>query len=276
MRTVSSPPHARLRDRGTTQPVQIARHDDVPAIDALPPIGLDQLDAHAALQDRVDVKYIVALTDLAVLLERLAPSHRALEIAGRRAFGYRTTYFDTADLLTFHEHVQRRRRRFKCRKRHYVDSGRSIFEVKLKGPRGRTVKHALACSPGDELGGEESAFLDAHLLAAYGRRVTGELRPTLTATCRRSTIVAPELGERLTCDVALRFGGAGLTPGLAILECKSARGLSAAGRALRDLGVRPVDRCSKYLLGMALTAGGLRDNDLRPLLRGYFTPGPAR
>jgi len=38
--------------------------------------------------------------------------------------------------------------------------------------------------------------------------------------------------------------------------------------------VRPVQRCSKYLLGIALTHDGLRDNDLRPLLRHYFVAAP--
>lgn len=250
----------------------ISRLQEAPigTLGALAPIGLDALNAHAALQDRLDVKYVVARAQLDELLARLATTHLALEIDGRRAFGYRTTYYDTADLLTFREHVQRRRRRFKCRKRCYVDSGRSIFEVKLKGARGRTVKHAMPSSPGSALTGAESAFLDARLREAYGRCSPGELAPTLTAGCRRATIVAPQLGERLTCDVDLDFGGAQLDPGFAILECKSARGQSLADRALRDMGVRPVERCSKYLLGMALTTGGLRDNDLRPLLRRYF------
>jgi hypothetical protein len=243
---------------------------------ALPPIGLRELDAKASLQDRVDVKYIVTLAQLDALVERLAATHRALEIDGRRAFGYRTTYYDTDDLLTFREHVQQRRRRFKCRKRSYVDSGRSVFEVKLKGPRGRTVKHAIACCPADELTDDEAAFLDANLLRAYGRRVHGALAPTLTATCRRSTIAAPELGERLTCDLGLDFGGGRLEPRLAILESKSPLGMAAADRALRSMGVRPVQRCSKYPLGMALIRGDLRDNDLRPLLRRYFVATPER
>ncbi len=243
---------------------------------ALAPIGLQALNEHAALQDRVDVKYIVTLAQLDELLARLGTTHRTLEIDGRRLFGYRTTYYDTTDLLTFREHVQQRRLRFKCRKRCYLDSARSVFEVKLKGPRGRTVKHAMPCVGGDALTAQEAAFLDAHLLEAYGRVVARELAPTLTATCRRATIVDPARGERLTCDLAVAFDAtAQLDPGLAILECKSARGLSAADRALRDLGVRPVERCSKYLLGMALTTGDLRDNDLRPLLRRYFTPATA-
>lgn len=244
-------------------------------VDALPAIGLDELNERAALQDRIDVKYIVTLAQLEALVERLTPAYRALEIDGQRAFGYRTTYYDTADMLLVHEHVQQRRRRFKCRKRRYVDSGRSMFEVKLKGPRGRTIKHAMACGAADELQPEEMAFLHELLRQAYGRELDETLRPALVATCRRMTITAPELGERLTCDIKLDFGLGRLDERLAILESKSPRGGAAVDRALLEMGVRPVAGCSKYLLGMSLTRDGVRDNNLRPLLRRYFAADPA-
>ena len=241
-------------------------------VTTLEAIGLDELNDRAALQDRVDVKYIVALAQLDALVSRLGPAYRALEIDGRRCFTYRTTYYDTADMMLVREHVQRRRRRFKCRKRHYVDSGRSTFEVKLKGSRGRTVKHALECGSDDELAPEELAFLHEHVRTAYGRELHEVLRPSLVATCRRMTIAAPELGERPTCDIELGFeGSGGLGEGHAILESKSPRGRAAVDRALLAMGVRPIDGCSRYLLGMALTRDGVRDNHLRPLLRDYFT-----
>jgi hypothetical protein len=244
-------------------------------VDALPAIGLAELNEHAALQDRIDVKYVVTLAQLAALMSALSPAYRALEIDGRRAFRYRTTYYDTADMLLVHEHVQQRRRRFKCRKRRYLDSERAVFEVKLKAARGRTVKHAMACGAGDELQPDEAIFLRELLRRAYGRELRAELRPVLVASCRRMTIAAPELGERLTCDVDLDFGGPRLDARFAILESKSPRGGAAVDRALLEMGVRPVDSCSKYLLGMALTRYGVRDNNLRPLLRRYFTPANA-
>jgi hypothetical protein len=89
------------------------------------------------------------------------------------------------------------------------------------------------------------------------------------------TIAAPELGERLTCDVGLDFGGGRLDERFAIVESKSPRGAAAVDHALLEMGVRPVNGCSKYLLGMALTRDGVRDNNLRPLLRRYFTPANA-
>jgi hypothetical protein len=272
-----------LRDRGNPDRVALALHETRPhaaaeplrGLQKLPAIGLEELNASAALQDRMDVKYVVTLAQLDALLEQVAPRCRALEIDGRRAFAYRTTYYDTSDLLTFREHVQRRRRRFKCRKRRYVDSGRAVFEVKLKAVRGRTVKHAMPCTPADDLAAAEAAFLRLQLREAYGRELQRSLRPVLTATCLRSTIVAPALGQRLTCDVGLDFGGGRLADGLAIVESKSSCGRAAFDRLLVGLGARPVTGCSKYLLGMALTRDGVRDNDVRPLLRRYFTRASA-
>jgi hypothetical protein len=245
------------------------------ALAALDPIGLAELDAAAALQTRVDRKYLVADADLAVLLGELAATHRVLEIDGLRAFRYRTTYYDTDDLLTYRMHVQGRRRRFKARKRRYVESGLSRFEVKLKGLRGRTEKVACASDPCDELTPADLAFLREQVGAACGLALDAPLRPVLTVRTRRLTVAAPALGERLTIDVALRLGEGRLADGFAIVESKSAGRSAVADDVLRTLGARPAGGCSKYLLGTALSRPGeVRDNPLRPLLRRYFVAAP--
>lgn len=256
-----------------TEPAQARSTCIHRVIGALPAIGLEDLNERAALQERIDVKYIVTLTELTTLVERIAPGYTALEIGGRRAFRYRTTYYDTDDMLLVREHVQQRRRRFKCRKRLYLDSDCSVFEVKLKGTRGRTIKHAMACCPADEMQADEIAFLHEHLRRAYERELEVALHPSLVVACRRMTIVAPHLGERLTIDLDVDFGLGRLDERLAIVESKSRRGGAAVDRALLGMGVRPVKGCSKYLLGMSLTRDAVRDNNLRPLLRRYFAAG---
>jgi len=239
----------------------------------LPGAGLEAADA---LQDRMDRKYVVTPEQLTALAGALRGTHAALEIDGRRAFGYETTYFDTPELLAFHEHVQQRRRRFKCRARLYVDSGACTFEVKLKGARGRTVKHRMAYERErrHELSGPALAFLRDCLRRAYGRAPAGVLRQSLVVSCTRFTLLAP--GERITCDFGVAFrapGGAAGRMGAdaVIVECKSAAGVSGADRVLRELGARPVEGCSKYCLGVALTHPGVRRNALLPLLRRHFT-----
>jgi VTC domain len=236
------------------------------AVEAFPPIGLERLDAGAALRDRVDVKYVIPIAAFAALAERLHGTHAALEIDGRRAFAYRSTYFDTPELAAYRAHLQGRRRRYKCRSREYCDSGAFAFEVKLKGLRGRTVKHRMP-HDGHELSDAAMAFLRERL----GREPGGALGPALTVAYTRVTLAAP--GERVTCDYDLTFsapgGAAGrLDPGMAIVESKSARGRAHADRVLRELGHRPETACSKYCLGVALTRPVIA-NPLRPLLRHF-------
>jgi len=241
------------------------------------PVDLGQLEAGAALQDRMDVKYIVPRELLGALAGRLGTTHRALEIAGLRAFAYDTTYYDTAGLKAYRDHLQQRRRRFKCRARDYVDSGLCAFEVKLKGPRGRTVKHRMdyahECAGG--LSDQALLFLRECVERSYGRPPAGELHPAMLVAYTRVTLAAPELGERLTIDFDLAFrtpdGAAGrIARGDVIVESKSARGVATAVRVLRDLGARPALGCSKYCLATGLTRPEVISNPLRPLLRRHF------
>lgn len=242
-------------------------------VERLEPIGLAELDAATALQDRIDRKYLLTPGQLPALLDRIAGSHRILEIGGLRSFRYLTTYYDTPDLLTYREHLQGRRRRFKFRRRRYLDTDRSSLEVKLKGRRGRTIKHALPYSGRDELDRTAVAWLHTQVREAYDREIHAPLAPTLTIACHRLTLAEPTRGERLSCDIELGFHGAALAPGHAIVETKSARGNTLADRVLRELVIRPVPRCSKYLIGLALTRHDTHANHLLPLLRRHFTAG---
>lgn len=221
---------------------------------SLDPIGLEELDA---LQDRVDAKYVLPTALLPAFLDRL--DHRVLEIDGRREFAYRSTYLDTPDLRLFRDHVQQRRRRYKCRSREYVDSGLRMFEIKLKGPRGRTVKHRAE--------GAGLAFLEETLEREYGRKPEPDLRPTLDVAYTRVTLAAP--GERVTCDFDLQFTGGHLRADRVIVETKSG-GAARADRALRALGARPERGFSKYCLGVALSHPRARRNTLRRALALHF------
>jgi len=245
--------------------------------EAFAPVGLEELQAAAALQDRLDVKYIVPRAALGELAVRLGATHRVLEIEGLRAFGYDTTYYDTRELRAYRDHLQQRRRRFKCRARDYVDSGLRTFEVKLKGPRGRTVKHRMDYAEGHvaALSGPALRFVRDCVERTYGAPPAGVLRPAMLVAYTRVTLAAPELEERLTLDFDLAFrapGGASgrILHGGVVAESKSARGGGSAERALRALGVRPVPNFSKYCLGVALTRSDVISNPLRPVLRRHF------
>src|SRR5918999_1789384 len=114
----------------------------------------------------------------------------------------------------------------------HVDSGECAFEVKLKGFRGRTVKHRMAYDRArrDELSEPAIAFVRECVEHAYGCGPEGrDLHPQLAVAYTRVTLAAPPLGERVTCDFDLAFsspcGASGrLAEATVIVESKSARG----------------------------------------------------
>jgi len=233
------------------------------ALDGLGLISLAEVEHAAPLHVRADNKHLVDVAVLDELLERLEPTHRALEIDGRRAFAYDTVYFDTDELLTARAHVQRRRHRFKCRSRLYTDTSACAFELKVKGARGTTIKHRIPYQPAlhGTVTRDARAFLAEHL------EHVPDLHPVLRNTYTRITLAAP--GERMTIDLDLSYGDAWIRPGWAIVETKSARGAGIADRELRRLGSRPLPM-SKYLLGTGLIHMTAPPNDTRRIARRYF------
>lgn len=236
------------------------------------PISLDTVLAAAELQTRVDTKYLLTPAQLRRLDTGLPGGFRALQIGEQRLFGYDSVYFDTPDLTTFGDHRQGRRRRYKVRTRTYTDSGDSLFEVKVEGHRGATVKERLPRSPevAGRVDAEARSFLDGVLLE-HGIQPPRRLVPVLRTGYRRATLVDPEEGSRLTLDVELSFDGprarvAG--PDRVVVESKSLAG-GAADRVLAAQGVRPVS-LSKYCAGIALTRPGVRANRWNRILRREF------
>jgi hypothetical protein len=247
----------------------------LPAADRLTPIGLDALDAVAPLRRRFDTKYLLSHAALVELMDRLKSTHRVLEIEGLRAFEYRSTYFDTHELAAFRDHLQGRRRRLKIRVRHYVETDACFLELKLRDSRGRTIKHRLPyhAELRRSLNTDSRAALERWVRDEYGRPAPWPLRPALDVVYRRTTLVAPDRGERLTVDLDLRMSAPGglawgrLDPDLAVVESKSARGRALAAHALNAVGARRLETMSKYCLGIALARRHGRGNALLPVLR---------
>jgi hypothetical protein len=246
---------------------------ELPALAGLEPIGLEQLVARAGLQTRVDRKYVLPLAAVGEVLTALAATERiaALEIGERRTFGYESVYFDTADLASYHLSARGRRRRFKVRRRTYLDSGESYVEVKTVGIRGATVKERVPAETGGPLPG---AFVEAVLAAAGIDAVrSGDLRPVLRTAYRRSTLYLPATDGRVTVDTDLTWSVPSrpgvVLRGVAIVETKSTAGASAADRRLWRYGHRPT-RVSKYGTGLASLREDLPANKWCPVLRRHF------
>jgi hypothetical protein len=228
----------------------------------------------------VDRKYFVPAELFGKMIAELVDELHVLDIDRRRTFGYESVYFDTPHLTSYRAHLQRRRQRFKARTRTYTDSGLCMFEVKLTGARGETVKERVPhpAAYRAELTDEALAHLATTLCEAYHQDVPSGMRPTLVTTYRRTTFVSRTGEARLTCDTGLvcrdglhevRDTGAHV-----LVESKSSGRGSAPDRILREFGVRPAS-VSKYCVGVAALHPELPSNPWHRTLRRYFEPLPS-
>ncbi|RNL85697.1 VTC domain-containing protein [Halostreptopolyspora alba] len=230
-------------------------------IGMFPAMDLAEVNARAGLQTRVDAKYLITPRTHAAFVARMAEEDdwSCLEIGGRREFRYVSTYFDTPDLLTFHQHRQDRRRRFKVRTREYADTGECAFEVKLEGARNSTAKERLPHqrAHAGQLTGRAWEFLEDVLRAAYRMPPPSRLAPAATTTYLRHTLVQRSGAARVTLDTGLVCGVDGrwveALPMWAV-ETKSAAEGGTADRVLWSLGARPL-RVSKYCMATAVLHG---------------------
>jgi hypothetical protein len=258
----------------------------VAPLDALAGITLDALTATAALQTRVDRKYVLTADALRGPLAALDARTQVLEIDGLRTFGYESVYFDTPDLASYHLAAHRRRRRFKVRTRTYLDTRSCWLEVKTRGARGSTVKsrvpHALDVRDRLDRG---RWFVDEVLGGRDAEPVLADaaaraFAPVLTTRYRRTTLHLPgdhgRPGSRVTIDTDLTWeaSGARLTlPGTVIVETKTGSTASAVDRLLWAHGHRPA-RISKYATGLAALDPTLPASPWNRTLRRHFVATP--
>lgn len=250
-------------------------------IEAFAPVSLDTLNERAAMLERIDGKYVLADSEVALLLPALAADFDILAVDGRRSFAYENCYFDGPDLQSYHDHHRGRRRRNKVRMRRYVDDDLCFVELKLKDRRGLTVKRRLACDPAayGDLGDDAERYIRDAYEEAYQQVFPYKLSRSIETRYRRITLVGRNRPARVTFDSAISFAGPGqqmqLGQHIHIVETKSPTGNDIADRLLRDLQQHPVDHCSKYCVGLALLQTDLKHNRFNPVLRRLAAAGPA-
>lgn len=236
------------------------------------PLGLDDLNAKAAMLERLDNKYIIPAARLAPAFDSFRDLFDVLEIDGKRAFTYATRYFDDATQRGYYDHHQGRRKRCKIRVRSYVDAGFSYLEVKLKDVRDATVKKRLRV-PHDLATLDRACldFIDTCYRDQYGEDFGRPLHVQIGMEYERITLVAKEGGERMTIDTRMGFWSDRITcdvpPDMFIVETKSARGNGIADKSLRGLHLHPTSRCSKYCVAMAALGEVTKANQFLPALK---------
>jgi hypothetical protein len=238
-------------------------------VDCLAPIDLASLNAAAALQTRIDRKYVVTGE---LLPEIVPPDAMVLEIDGRRAVQYESLYFDTDDFVSYRSALHRRRRRFKIRTRRYGDDDVVLLEVKTKGLRGVTIKRRIALEGDarDRLEGDAALFVDDTL----GRPgFASTVRPVMRTGYVRTTLFDARSDARITIDVGLRCAAPerewrDLGPDV-VVETKTRGPAASLDHALWQIGVRPV-AMSKFAVAMATTHRDLPANKWARVIRHHF------
>lgn len=233
------------------------------------PVSLETVLAEAPAMTRVDRKYLVPVSTARRFVESLAQEWRAMEFSNRTSTHYHSQYFDTPSWGAARDHVQRRRRRWKVRRRTYLEDGLCRLEVKTKDGRGRTVKALLESDRSGEgaLTATEREFV-ASVLGGHRVALDPEvLRPSMEISYERLTLartgVAP---ARLTIDwkveCATDHGRTWVDTDYVLVETKGDLRPADADRLLVELGHRP-HWFSKYTSAACLLAPGLPDNDVR-------------
>jgi hypothetical protein len=243
---------------------------DLTGLESLRLISLPEVLASAPASTRVDRKYLVPLELGERFLAQLPASLRLLSVNGRLATSYRSTYFDTADLLTCRAHIQGRRRRWKARSRLYVEDDLCRLELKVRDGSDLTRKffHHTAAETYGQMNGVAKAFFHGQLLT-HGHTEALVLEPSVEICYERATLADPGTGTRVTIDSGIRATrqdqSVEVDPGHLIIETKGGRAPGAADRLLRHLGARPIS-LSKYAASASLMDARIADNDVRHLL----------
>ncbi len=226
-----------------------------------------QLLAARSLQRRTDTKFVVPARRLERVIVSVRGDYALLPAGAALVQEYRTVYFDTPDLMCFHDHRRGRRPRHKVRIRHYPDRGVSFLETKTKQSEMLTRKHRAERPFGDgELTAADRAFIGAHT-----RLPVAHLEPRAHTDFRRLTLLGIRTQERVTVDIDLCVGATGgdqYLDGVAIVEVKQSPYCARTPimEALRDAGHRPTS-ASKYCAAAILSGQADRYNRLRPTLR---------
>lgn len=223
-------------------------------------ISLEELNNKARLMTRRDSKYILSTAQLNEFLCEIKNQFLILEIQGVRQFEYHTLYMDTKNLKCFKDHNQGRRRRFKLRFRHYVDSSLYYLELKIKGRRNLTHKYRLQinseCYNQASMSSELKNFVKETIEKNYQYQLDLFYEKSLMVKYKRITLVSKIGEEHITIDNKVCFSNdvksVEAKSDLWVIEIKSRTGNSCFDKSLYKNKTRPVSGCSKYCVGINL------------------------
>ena len=209
-------------------------------------ISLDDMDG-VKLMSRTDTKFAFKSCKLPLLLKKLIPFYRILDIKGKLIHDYKSLYYDTDDRRFFIDHHNQRVNRNKVRFREYVGSGLTFLEVKLKNNKKRTIKKRMKV---DTITNILSQKHKEYIRKIIGHNV--EVKAKQWINFSRITLVHRTQKERLTIDINLTFKNMQLSGDLkkiVIAEVKQERMSRSSDfmKIAKEMSILPV-RLSKYCM----------------------------
>lgn len=253
----------------------------LPVLTDFEPVTLSKIE-NAGLLNRFDSKYWLNKTEIADILGNLRDHYFILEIDGKRIQHYHNYYYDTDKNTFYTEHHNGKQKRYKIRKRLYVDTNLAFLEIKMKNNKDKTDKKRLRIN-------EILSFLSSGEMEYLHKR---ELANTENLTIRqenyfdRITLVSKNFDERCTIDFNITFESSGkklCLENLVITELKkgSLHGHSQFAVQLRKHGIFEKG-FSKYCIGRALMETGIKKNMFKSKILelekkyGYISPDQAQ
>ena len=228
-------------------------------------ISLDQLDK-VKLLDRHDTKFVFNQIQLPLILEKIKPFYRILEIEDCSVFGYDNTYYDTDNFLFYNQHHNDSRNRFKVRVRKYSSSSKPFFEIKIKNNKNRTIKKRLVVDGLDKSIGAREEQLISEIIGLS----PNQLSPALDIQFSRITLADKNFNERLTIDTnisTLNGNVSKIFDELVVSEIKQKKYNCKSDfiKILRNFKI-PEMRFSKYCMGMMNVHNEIKHNRFKPKL----------
>ena len=157
--------------------------------------GLEALKESPLISNREDRKYIIPINRVDEVLLRCFDHYNILEIEGERIFDYSNTYYDTKELSMYHLHHRGKKNRCKVRKREYLKTNETFFEVKINNNKNKTIKHRI----------QTQAFEDAiEKIKEFSFYDPSLLHPVLNISYKRITLMHKNLLEKITLDLAMK------------------------------------------------------------------------
>lgn len=218
------------------------------------------------LQNRFDYKFYFSKTQLVDVLLILKNDFVVLSYNDIVIQNYKSEYLDSEDFTFYLHHHNGKRPRYKLRFRHYLDSGKSFFEIKEKLVNNTTIKYRSEI-PFMSSEFEDDYLLDSPLVASD---LPDILEYKLSTEYQRLTLISKSSPIRITVDTSLKiknFNNIDFDTDIVLLEIKfrNLREVRYIMKQLRSFSLYPRG-FSKYCFGLIQTGLPVKRNNFKQQL----------